>query len=396
MEKDWGIGKLEDFDADSWFHVSSEGELEQIWPWIHKRRKQGKKSLVIFTSPSVLSHANKFHKPKEGLAFRALPLTSFFLWGRNSIFQMKPPKEFFMVRYDFFAELLFLSSRTQRSVLLAATLKGKKEKLRKNPLKRWWLKSVLQTFDQVFTSTESDREGIVSLFKGEVPFEITSLDFRHGQILLRQKEKTNLLGSHCEEGLKDLLQGFEWNERLIFGSLWVEELKVFSEDFLCAIREKKIVVFLAPHKLKGEEWEKIADYVSELESSGIEISRWDQVGIEGKGNLILCQVPGLLCEIYPFFGHCFVGGGHGRSVHSLLEPYWGGGHVYCGPRTHRSTEYDFVHDESPSNLHIVRELENFYPIWKKNEEVPVDRNHREVIADELLKKQEVALDKTLL
>ena len=57
------------------------------------------------------------------------------------------------------------------------------------------------------------------------------------------------------------------------------------------------------------------------------------------------------------FDHAFIGGGHGRSIHSVLEPFFGVSHIYCGPKVHRSTEYDFVKNKTPHFIHIVEKLE---------------------------------------
>jgi 3-deoxy-D-manno-octulosonic-acid transferase len=68
------------------------------------------------------------------------------------------------------------------------------------------------------------------------------------------------------------------------------------------------------------------------------------------------NLKGVLCEIYTSFEYAFVGGGHGVSVHSLLEPYLGGSIVFCGPRVHRSTEYTLIKENSPKRLFVAEEL----------------------------------------
>lgn len=392
FEKEWGFHRVSDTQFDIWFHVSSEGELEQILPWLENRISQGKKVLVLFTSPSLIHRADQFHSSQKDIAFACFPLTLLFPFGKKSPLSGKWPNEFFMVRYDFFPELLWIANHVERSVLLAGTLKGKRSKVTK-PLGHWWYLQIFSSFDKIFASTDGDKEGFKKLLETE-SVEVDSLDFRHGSILKRQREKKNLTSQLVFSDFNKRVEDFPWNKRLIFGSLWPSELEIFSEDFFNFIKEENIFLFLAPHHLKGENWDQIEVFLDEFKNRGIKTSLWcknAQTSDFSQAQVILCQVPGLLCEIYPFFGHAFIGGGHGRSIHSLLEPYWGGGHLYFGPKTHRSTEFDFVQDESPKQQHIVREFTSFYHIFKKNLEMPVDRDHREKLAALLETRQQQAL-----
>ena len=42
------------------------------------------------------------------------------------------------------------------------------------------------------------------------------------------------------------------------------------------------------------------------------------------------------------FGHAFVGGGFGVSIHSVMEPFLAKSKVMCGPKVNRSTEFDMI------------------------------------------------------
>lgn len=385
FEKEWGLERLNEVAFDVWFHVSSEGELEQIMPWVEENYKVGKKQLILFTSPSLVNRANHLHSPEDNIFFACFSLTSFY----PQIFKLPLPNEFFMVRYDFFPELLWVARKVSQSTLLAGTLKGKREKL-KRPFFRFWSSMIFQSFHRIFTSTVKDKGDFEDLLKGR-GVQIEDLDFRHGQILKRQNQKEQLQAQDLFYEIENHILKFPIQKRLIFGSLWPLELEVFTDDFFKFIKNEEILLFIAPHHLKGENWQLIEAFLPEFENHQLKTFLWNKSStpkrLEG-AQIILCQIPGLLCEIYPYFGHCFIGGGHGRSIHSLLEPYWGGGHLYFGPKTHRSTEFDFVQDESPKQQHIVRELGKFYHIFKRNLAAPVDRDHREKLALVLNKKQQ--------
>ena len=58
-------------------------------------------------------------------------------------------------------------------------------------------------------------------------------------------------------------------------------------------------------------------------------------------NIVLFTGKGVLCELYQKFDLAYVGGGFEKSIHSVLEPFWAGCQVVCGPGTHRSTEFDY-------------------------------------------------------
>ena len=69
---------------------------------------------------------------------------------------------------------------------------------------------------------------------------------------------------------------------------------------------------------------------------------------------------GILCELYPFFSHAYVGNGFGESVHSLMEPFLANCFVICGPKIQRSTEYDLISQSHPDHLHILTTPQEFY------------------------------------
>lgn len=394
LEKDHGPKSFEYKEFPYWFHVSSEGELEQVLPLLRALNSRVKKKsiLLLYTSQSLLNKVAKVRDELEHVEVCMVPLLKFFWGGKGSLFSFEDPELFFMVRYDFFPELLFKGKFSSRFILLSASLKGKMAAFKRNKMKKIYYSSILKSFDEVYAAGPKDRERISQFFSGNLPFTLYDHDFRHGQIIERQVNKKTYLDGHCEDSFNLWLGDTEINERIIFGSLWPNELEVFTEDFREELKKGSMRIFIAPHKLNGPEWEKIEENIEAWKDEGMGIVRWTKYGIQGEGPILLCEVPGLLCELYPFFGHAFVGGGHGRSVHSLLEPYWGGGHIYCGPKTHRSTEYDYVESQSPRHLHVVNELEGFYSKYKRAKETPLDFGVREKAREEILQKQKMTIE----
>lgn len=394
FEAEHGPRKFKNRAFDTWFHVSSEGELEQVWPLLESLRE--KEVLLLYTSPSLKNKMMTISETFPKVSACTINLMSLLPYGSNHILSLVPPKKFFMVRYDFFPELILIGRKAKTFILLSASLKGKESSFKRNFFKRFYYHLILSSFQTVFAAGERDKKRIEDFYEGHTPFEIEAFDFRHGQIIRRQKEKANLEKTHCLNSLEKILENYEWQDRVILGSVWQSEGELFTKEFLSDLKAKKKFLFIAPHKLSGPEWEYFENLLESWEEEGLSTSLWNHLGIKGEGNIILCQVPGLLCEIYPFFGHCFVGGGHGRSVHSLLEPYWGGGHIYCGPKTHRSTEFDFVKERSPRHLHVVNEITSLYPMILKACEVAPDVGARESARESFLETEKLFKEKLLL
>ena len=155
------------------------------------------------------------------------------------------------------------------------------------------------------------------------------------------------------------------NRRLILGSCWPMEMEIFSHPSLQKdILEKNIQVAIAPHSLKDESIKEIVQAFNRNTSNKIPLyelnENVDASALKDNPGVIMITSKGILCELYSIFGQSYVGGGFGRSIHSVLEPYLAGSRVYCGPKTYRSTEYDFVRSHSPDYIHVVRKLGEFY------------------------------------
>lgn len=374
----------EPIHCNTWFHVSSEGEWEQAWPIIEKGLGKGEKIVVWFTSFSLLPKKIKLEEIYPHLHILPLPLLIFNPWKKGAPFSFGRPQKFFMVRYDFFPELVFLSRNVKQSFLLGASLKGKEKSLRKNFLKRFYFKSIISSFGKIFCSNESEKRNFETFFPA-LKDRFFNHDFRHGQIIKRQRDQEALKETLCLNEIENRLSVNPPHQRLILGSFWEKEIEIFTDEVIDLLKAGKLFIFVAPHLLKGEEFDRIEGFLEKLcEENELGLIKWDQVGIHGEGCILLCYRGGLLCELYPYFGHSYIGGGHGRSIHSVLEPYWGGGHIYCGPRTHRSTEFDFIKGESPNFIHVVHDLDDFYDHFRVAQKSSPDQGHRESMAKRVL------------
>ncbi len=389
---------LEKVSKEIWFHVSSEGEWEQVWPLVeYWSSHKSKPSMTLwFTSPSLI---NKVEKLKANTQYShvtvfALSLLSFNPWSHRSILKYQAPKLFFMVRYDFFPELMYQGLRSQNFILLSATLKNKTKSLKRNVIKKMVALSRYRYFSYILGATLADKEAFEELLGAKV--KIDSYDFRNAQIINRQKHLTNLNAAHFKDSVELLLSSFSYEKRIILGNFWAHEIDIFTEEFIESLSRKDFLVFIAPHHLKGDDFDCIKKWFDQLESHNLETVLWDEIGIHGKGNIILCSLPGLLCELYTYFGHCYIANGFGRSIHSVLEPFWGGGNLYCGPKTYRSTEFDFAHEfyshQGIDMPIVIKNLQDFFNVLEQNEYVAQRDDELLHYGQDLFKKKEILLE----
>jgi 3-deoxy-D-manno-octulosonic-acid transferase len=93
--------------------------------------------------------------------------------------------------------------------------------------------------------------------------------------------------------------------------------------------------------------------------------------------VILINLKGVLCELYSQVGHVYVGGGFGRSVHSVMEPFVAGARVYCGPKVYRSTEVEAIQALGGNFLRVVAEHSRLAHCYSERFESAQDLTRRQ-------------------
>ena len=368
-------------DAQILTHTSSEGELEQVWPLLEsflKRRDSSFRIQILFTSASLESKIEALMRRYPGrIDARMLPLLHYpwgLCWAGGSLKRWTAAPLRVMVRYDFFPELVLALSCGGRLGLLSATFKGKEQAL-KGGLGRWYWRSLMSQFDFIFCSTQKDLSLLENLLapssregRSKRP-KLFCFEFRVMQILARLEKARERLEKHSWfVHLKAFFETYPPSRRLILGSAWEVDLDVFADPtFRQAIARGEWGVVIAPHQLSRVPFERLCRRLLEVfnERGG----NTDSVAIWREKNtspweghpVIVTQIPAVLCEMYSLFGHAYVGGGFGRSVHSLLEPFWAGAHLYCGPRLQRSTEYDLICEEAPEKIYVLNTPRDLFP-----------------------------------
>jgi len=332
--------------ADIAFEFSSEGEYQQVAGLIDDALKMGKKIELIFFSPSVEKTIQELAKSSP-LQLRILrfPLVSINPLSNALCFsRWTTAKRLVLVRYDFFPEFLsWYQKKHHELILLSATFK--KERL-KNKSPSFIKKMFFSRASKIFYASDLDQD--YGKAKG---FDGSSFDFRLDQIQRRVQSKNNKFKNSFPEyeNLKNNLERYPKEKRLLLGNVWPSDLFLFESI------PKDFFVLIIPHKLESE-------IVREFE---IKIREWhrkpnkiyDQEQIIEDNTLMLVR-KGLLCELYADFGFAYVGGGFEAGVHSLLEPLVSGcEHISCGTLIHRSTEFDLA--QAYRGVTILKQSDHF-------------------------------------
>lgn len=368
--------------ADFCFEIASEGELEQVRPLLIHYLEVGQLIELVYSSDSLEKKCNLlFEEYSEQLRIFRLPLLTYFpfeLFGGQNFLSWTTASNLILCRYDFYPEILLRGrNKKVKFILLSGTLKNKVEELkREGSFGYVYLKRIYELFDLVVASSETDKSRFFKL--GLSPKKIRSFDFRVVQINRRLKNSKNkLLENNYFSFFYDISKSFPKTSRLLLGSAWPIDLEVLgSTEIKELIFKGELFVTIAPHKLSPLFLEAIKNKLAELEIPFYSnVDEMKQVGSRGPGVLIF-TAPGVLCELYSYFGHAYVGGGFGRSIHSVLEPYLANSLVYTGPKTFRSTEYELIKAHSNNKIFVLTHPAQFHSVFMGHRNDKVDERVR--------------------
>ena len=341
----------QNFDAapvtsDVCFHVASYGELEQVLPLLEWYLLRQKNVQLIYTSPSVHGRVLKLKTTyPDHLWVLPLPLVIFFPWKTNSPQRWIRSPLFFFCRYDFYPHLLWsvFKDRTRKVILLQAVAKSS-----------FIMQLLYRQFHLLTPATNNQRERFLQL-----PTKLNispAMDFRQLQIAKRLSLSAQVLSQYYPQ--------FAFNaHRLVAGSVWPEDLICLNAFLKQARNYHSFQLLVFPHELKQLNFWCQAfpqDYQVCL------LSR-DGIGSPSSHQVIIVDIMGILCESYQLAPAAYVGGGFGKSVHSVLEPWMSGCQVFIGPEHQRSLEVEWVHEMAPQNLccysdpqELAREMNLFF------------------------------------
>lgn|GEM_PF-4924198 len=308
------------------FYVSSEGELEFIYPLLTKTcRELGEKGHFVglmHTSPSATGAAQKIKKEFSNLSLFGAPLLSSPSFLKPLIGDVKA---IFMARYDFFPTLLFSfkiwAPKTSKFVLIGTPQwqEGRKG----NFLKKYYYSKVLSLFTDFIPDTTLNP---VFKLPPHLKNKKTSLKghLRVQRVFERVQEKKNL--KLYPTILKNLNSP---PQKVILGSFWPKEASLLLTPEILSLPYE---FWIFPHTLEDGEgktqalWKKILSFL----------------GPSVEKKIVICEVKGILAECYTYSQKVYVGGGFGKGVHSVFEPFFSGALVAHGPCEEKSSEIALI------------------------------------------------------
>jgi 3-deoxy-D-manno-octulosonic-acid transferase len=254
-------------------------------------------------------------------------------------------KKLILVRYDFLPEIL-LWSRVPGNELILIWASFKRKRLQHKMLSLYQ-QLFLKASKIIVSATEEDRT-----YMNKHGLTVTeTFDFREIQILKRLESREQTLQQKFPQWseFSDFLNSFHEEDKILFGNAWPVDLDLLSEEFKDQIENKEKLLVIVPH-LVGEDhaqtWREKYAGCHEFYPH----SSWSEVLASYKKSPapLIIHLKGVLCELYHYFRFSYVGGGHGVSVHSLLEPFVSGSQfIACGPKVERSTEFDLSNQDYP-------------------------------------------------
>lgn len=337
-------------NADYCFEISSEGELEQVKPLLFDFLSRGYICELVYSSPSVEDACKNIElKYQEQVRLFKLPLVSYvpFL-SHRSFLKFTTSKIRILCRYDFYPELVF-KRKEDIFILLWGSLKNYKKK---SFLEKFLLKKIYSSFDYIFAATKKDEELFREIISSKP--KVIVYDFRPYQILKRLNDVDKKIASIFVEA--DLANKFfkTLNKRdvAVLGNYWPSDVKVLREFLNSSFK----VIFIVPHLLNKEVIDGIKEELLHHDvrvMSKNSIDEFSPAPNMDKPLFIILNLKGFLCELYSFSSYAYVSGGFTLSVHSLLEPAMSGNAIVCGPRVHRSTEYDLIIERSSDMISVA-------------------------------------------
>ena len=330
--------------AEFAFEISSEGELEQIFPLIETLVKEDKGVELVYASDSVDEKIKNLVKEyPHNIRAHILPLIGYQPWSKShNIKKWLTARNVFLCRYDFFPELIsYGRSKAKNFTLLSASMKGYQKK---GAIAKAYYRWCLRSFDKIVAVSFQEKEKLIKL-AGISPTKIEVFDFRIIQIKKRLENKEKTLDGKWPAWRE--FQGYlqqAKGKKIILGSYWPDDLEIVKKGF------KEHSISLVPHKLSIKNLEQIRQSLVKSNIPYYEINlETKNIPTDFEG-VFLVNLKGILCELYTLFEYAYVGGGFGESVHSVLEPYLAGCRVLCGPNNDRSSEFDVISEYDQSQI----------------------------------------------
>lgn len=329
--------KESDLKAKATFEVSSQGEFQQVVQLIRKLLNSGLLVELIYASESLEKDIEAFKTDYSVNQLRVLrlPIINISLIRRNyqNLNYWITGESFIFVRYDFYPHLIStVWSKKMKKVLVWGSLKNKMH----SGVSKWFWTQLANYFDVIYSANQLSAE----IFQKLNPNLVN--DTSEMRIFAIQNRLEHASTKFKDKGIELFTKKIASHrgKKIIFGSAYLDDLEIIKMDLMNSL------IVIAPHSLKDENIEsfhlklneRFGDRYQKINSDNDLVEKWESKQV------FLFTGKGTLCELYTLFDSAFIGGGFQKSIHSVLEPFWAGCFVACGPLTHRSTEIEYCRE----------------------------------------------------
>ena len=307
-----------------WFHASSVGELESLWPLILLSADSGIDLVVSIFSESAKKNLDSLKNLLEQCNVKILYM-GYSPWEGEwgMAFSYIQPTFFITAKYEAWPDL-WISLEEKKIPLIMISIHARKSLKIARFLCKFMGAGLPQLFLLPCISEEVD--GLRSLFP-EAVINVVG-EPRWDQVYRRFQKKN--------EYAQKLIQDFSFLRRPwgVIGSAWVEDLE-FLEPFLKKQWIELGTIWIVPHEIHGSAFERIEKKMFQYGLSFLKTSdRKKELKIKKILNsfvFILVDEMGLLTELYSSADWAFVGGGFSAGIHSTIEPAFYGIPISAGP-----------------------------------------------------------------
>jgi 3-deoxy-D-manno-octulosonic-acid transferase len=280
----------------TWFHASSLGELEMLFPLIEDFHSRGLQVGVSAFSDSALSGLKKLN----GICVYSGLSPSESDWA--ALFKQFKVERVVLSKYDAWPGLVLAASDLGIPMMMVnAELRSSIRVL--HSLFRM---SFRRFPDFYFFANQESMVHELQEFLPEAKVK-RGVDPRFERVARRLRSERNPRLQEWSKKISEL-EG----EVGIVGSAWLEDLWVLVPAF----KRFPGSLVVVPHDLTAPNLKRIQDYLE----------------IEIPGRYIVVNEMGLLTELYAEGDWAWVGGGFGKGIHSTLEPALSGIPVASGPK----------------------------------------------------------------
>ena len=354
FEKTPILGNRENIEYS--FEVSSEGELEQVRIPLVELLKSGKKVELLYCSPSVKKKCYELYETySTHLTIKPVQLVRFLPFGKMRTY-LPQGRVFVLCRYDFFPEFIFYGRKKAKQFVLFS---GAVSTFNKKPIFiKKYLCHCYRSFDHIVCATKKDFDLFLSLGIYQHKENMSVFDFRILSIQERLSKAEEKISNKFPLFFK-IMNIIDQKNKMLFGSFWPIEKEIIAKS---QVLLNDTICFIAPHNLNLVEIEDVKNY---FEQNNKKVLIFDEKSrLEGIDEndfseypIIILNMKGILCELYSFFDLTYVGGGFGKSIHSVLEPFLAGCHVFYGPNNSRSSEKVLINELDSRKCHELESMD---------------------------------------